>query len=572
MTDLSGRVSRWSFSLMVLSWMVLVCGRADAQVPVTGYVVINPIDVCGSTGPTSATGCAPFNTAHTLPSQATSTTPIGFVDPSTNINLTRAIWLQAGIDITFFPIVEYNNTSFQNIGDVTSTTPLYSCSFDALSNGGVTPPAGVNCTGTMAASKVPLASKNSNAINMFFVNTINNGALFGFGWLNHNGLAIGANVFSASQPRFDTMAHELGHNFALDHTTFGAGWSYTTSTGVACTGSTSQLPTPGGCNLMDSGTIRNVAVSSGCTGASTSSPSGGELYDLDTMLYLLTDPCGKPSVPYPPIADNLIPTSQDTSTFISQQTQAKLTGFINPTPNVNASAGGGSTTTAATFTASSNSSPNKSITITIRNEGGGRDSEGEFINNIVFAFANGISPAGKNALVSSNSGQFGEPVVINAFNLNGNNGENPNCEKQTGLAGPAVHCYEIQYQPGTFRAHTTSVLVLNLTQNNQPLTNPQALTGSQFTPLLETDQAGTIAGTMPIALFATTSIFNGAAQASTQFPDPTTASVLLSDPGTFTGAPYPNTSTQIPCTPQFSENTFTCPPPAGGVGGDGSGD
>jgi hypothetical protein len=573
-------------------WLPLLCtvtlltfGPAHAQVPVTGYVVINPIDVCGSTGPTSATGCAPFNSAKTSPSQATSTTPIGFVDSSTNINLTRAIWLQAGIDVTFFPIVEFDNAGYQSIGDVTTTNnPLYSCLFWNLSTNGNTsilqPPAGVTpCVpASLPALKdshcntrhctLPLATTKSNALNMFFVNTINNGALFGFGWLNNNGIAIGANVFLSSPPRFDTMAHELGHNLALDHCTYGAGDVYgmltstcpATSPAVACAGSSLTLSSPGGCNVMDTGTIRNVAASSGCTAASTTnnnSPTGGQLYNLYTGLYLSTPACaGTP--PMNPISDFLIPSTQ--------ASQAQLTGFINPVPNVNATAGGGSGG-AAPLAASTSSSPNKSITITIPNNGGGRETAGptEFVNNIVFAFANGISPAGKNALQSSS----GQPVVIAAFNVNGNNGQNPNCAKQAGLAPPGVHCYEVQYQAGTFIPGTTSTLVLNLTQNNQPLTDPQAIVGSQFTPLLETDQP---LGT-PIAFFATTGNFentvNGV-QASTQFPDPTTAAVVLNasggpaDTNTFTGTPNSVTGTISGCTPQCNDSGCGCPTPIGG--------
>jgi hypothetical protein len=556
-------------------WLPLLCtvtlfafGPAHAQVPVTGYVVINPIDVCGSTGPTSGTGCAPFNSAKTSPSQATSTTPIGFVDSSTNINLTRAIWLQAGIDVTFFPIVEFDNAGYQSIGDVTTTNnPLYSCLFWNLSTNGNTsilqPPAGVTCPTSLPALKdskcttkhctLPLASSKSNALNMFFVNTINNGLLFGFGWLNNNGVAIGANVFSSSPPRFDTMGHELGHNLALDHCIYGAGATGSTlsslcpatSPAVACAGSLgSTLPTPGGCNVMDAGTIRNVAASSGCTTASlsdtTGAQTGGQLYNLDTANYLSTPACPQPAAAYPPVSDFLIRSTQ--------ASQAQLSGFINPTSNVNATAGGGSTSTAAPLALSTSSSPNKSITITIPNQGGGRP--GEFVSNIVFAFANGISPAGKNALQSSS----GQPVVIAAFNVNGNNGQNPNCAKQAGLAPPGVHCYEVQYQAGTFIPGTTSTLILNLTQNNQPLTDPQAIVGSQFTPLLETDQP---LG-MPIAFFATTGNFentvNGV-QASTQFPDPTTAAVVLNasggpaDTSTFTGTPNPITGVPAGCTP-----------------------
>src|SRR4051794_36083474 len=81
----------------------LVSGSAGSgAAPVTDYIVVNPITVCSNTG----TGCAPFNTLSRAPNPATATatTPIGFVDATTNVNVTRAIWLESGIDLTFLPI------------------------------------------------------------------------------------------------------------------------------------------------------------------------------------------------------------------------------------------------------------------------------------------------------------------------------------------------------------------------------------------------------------------------------------------------------------------------------------
>lgn len=606
MTGLRSRPSAFLWLLLVSAMACLNSRTAPAAVPVTGYIVINPIDVCSSAGPSGPTGCAPFNdqTQSPNPSQATSTTPIGFVDNSTNINLTRAIWLQAGIDVTFFPVAEFDNTNYQNIGDVNGTTQLYSCLFQNLSaNGQLSPPNGTKCP-TLPALKdpncstrhctVPLASAKSNAINMFFVNSVSgsSGALYGLGWLNGNGVAISGkgtdNVFSFSSlvsSRFDTLAHELGHNLALDHCTYGAGdlgntlssACVNTSPALPCSGIVgTTLSTPGGCNLMDSGTTRNVAATSGCTAALTANsdlPTGGQLYNLDTGLYLATQACA--AAPSFPISDYLIPSSFDNAStgFTSQQSRAKLSGFINPTANVNATAGAGSA--AAALAVTTNSSSKTGITFTIPNQGGGRETAcqsanppcTEYVNNIVFAFANGITPAGTNALQS-----FSGPAVIQAFNLNGNNGENPNCEKFAGLAGPSVHCYEVVYQPGAFVPGTKSILVLNLTQSGGSVTDPQALQGSQFTPLLETDQLKTdqSLGT-PIALFATTSTFASVnvnnvnvVQAGTYSPDPATASVLFGDPSTFAGTPNSLTGTQSPCAPQLIKKVYGCPPLLGG--------
>jgi hypothetical protein len=276
------------------------------------------------------------------------------------------------------------------------------------------------------------------------------------------------------------------------------------------------------------------------------------------------------SPPIPVISDFLIPSSADNTAtgFVSQQTQALKSGFINPTANVNATAGGGSA--AAPLALSTSSSSTTGLTFTIPYKAGsGRVTAGcqppqcvEYVNNIVFAFANGISPAGSNALLS-----FSGPTVIDAFNVNGNNGENPNCEKLSGLSPPSVHCYEVVYNPGEFTAGTESVLVLNLNQNagGGSVTAPQAIVGSQFSPLIETDQP---LGT-PIALVASTSTFasvSGSVQAGTTSPDPSTPSVLFSDPSTFTGTPYGGTGTIFPCTPTQKKNGsyLPCPPPVGG--------
>src|SRR5260221_8091555 len=104
--------------LVVQAAALLLCSTAFAQVK--GFVVVNPIVVCDSSGQ----NCPPFgvicstNTTTGIysctqsgpPSTATVNTPIGFVDGDTNTNLTRAILAgEAGIDVAFFPVVQYNS-------------------------------------------------------------------------------------------------------------------------------------------------------------------------------------------------------------------------------------------------------------------------------------------------------------------------------------------------------------------------------------------------------------------------------------------------------------------------------
>jgi hypothetical protein len=435
-------MTKWTPRPRGMSWFIplsvalIVGGHAYAAVPVTKYVVIQPIDVCGTTGPSSATGCAPFNdqSASPNPSQATSTTPIGFVDTATNVNVTRAIWLQTGIDVTFLPIAEYNNTTYQVINDVTcvpsstsSCASYTSALFKQLSTG-----TAIKATGCKSNCTVPLASSKANAINMFFVNslTLNTGGLLnGFGWLNGNGVAIASDVFSFSSfapSRFDTLAHELGHNLNLDHTTFGAGTSC--GTGV---------PSPGGCNVMDAGTMRIVPDSSGCL--ATTSPFGA-LFDLDTGL------CGT-SVPGVPQADQLI-LGNSTNT---QQGQALLSGFMNPVPNVNATAGGGD--------------PTFDVTYPTFTEAGGR--QGQYIFALVLALPNGFK-FGSNLFTQTG----GTAQVFSFEQLNGNNGQgNSNCLKPLN-GGPSIQCLEIDFVPGTFTANTSISFTSDIIDKgtNQPAT------------------------------------------------------------------------------------------------------
>jgi hypothetical protein len=187
---------------------------------VCSYVAVQPIDVCASNG----TGCAPFNTLSKAgnPGAATSTTPIGFVDTATGKDVTRAIWNQVGIDVAWSPIHQYNNTTYQtlHITNASNGTGLASADFLALSQqDGISQGTAPNPNPPNA----PVASQ-ATVVNMFFVNTLvppTPGTLYGFSWINNNGIAIGPNTFFPPfplTPRFDTLAHEIGHNLALDHT------------------------------------------------------------------------------------------------------------------------------------------------------------------------------------------------------------------------------------------------------------------------------------------------------------------------------------------------------------------
>ena len=548
----------WPLSLSAVLAPALaffLSSEVGAQVPVTKYVVIQPIDVCSSSGPTG--GCAPFNNISQSPdpSKATATTPIGFVDPTTNVNLTRAIWLQTGIDVTFLPIVGYNNSNYQvlNISCSTANNPctgtLASDAFKQLSTGGTSVIKGTGCK-TNCTDPVGKAAPfpNANAINMFFVNSLFpvsplTGTLYGFGWLNSNGIAIAANTFSFSSApsRWDTLAHEIGHNLNLDHNTFGAGAAN---------------------NALTAGSGRALASSTGCTAATTTS-TGGQLYDF------ASGACSVMAAT--PIADALI-LGNSTNT---QQGQALISGFMNPIPNVSATAGGGApavtaaTTTTLTSTATSSAITAPAATSTAVNftvtypklkTAGGRS--GQYIFSLVLALPQGFQ-FGPNLFTQTG----GSAQVFSFEQLNGNNGQgNLNCLKPLN-GGPSIQCLEIDFVPGTFTQNTSISFSLDII--NKSTGQPAAL--SDLACSLPNPQACFDLTYVFSDLLATSSALNfrdktGNLSANSQLPDLGVASTIV-DPSNFPSVANLNPPltvtgfTQNGCT--LSTQT-TCPPPTKG--------
>lgn len=264
------------------------------------YVAIQPIDVCSSTG----TGCAPFNTSSKTgnPGAATSTTPIGFVDPTSGKDITRTIWNQLGVDIAWAPIRQYKNTTFQTLHVTTNAatgTGLTSADFLTLSQQS-TISTGILPNPTTPAG-VPIGPKPT-VVNMFFVNTLvppTPGTLYGFSWPANNGIAISANTFFPPfplTPRFDTLAHELGHNLGIDHTDI---FNYG---GTATPAPPRDLMTTGSNRTEPSSTSNALTQIDGGIGAGTAD-------QLNTDQTTLPSPVTNPN---------------------SQQDEVSLSGLLNP--------------------------------------------------------------------------------------------------------------------------------------------------------------------------------------------------------------------------------------------------
>jgi hypothetical protein len=248
MGDLRWRqVGLLSFVLLSATTLHASDAARAASVAVNQVITVQPIDVCTSFG--SITLCSPFNTANVFGSpetQNSTTNPIGFVytytDPATNqplyIDITRALLNQIGVDVQWLPIARYDSQIYQTLTTVTDNsacgfppgspqTGLQSCDFLNLSQQPC-----IAKTPNPACNIAPPLSPVPSVVNMFFVNTLNpppsqaGSQLYGFSWINNNGVAIGSNTFfppAPLTPLVDVLAHELVHNAGLDHIHWGAG-------------------------------------------------------------------------------------------------------------------------------------------------------------------------------------------------------------------------------------------------------------------------------------------------------------------------------------------------------------
>ncbi len=158
---------------------------------ITELVTIQPIVVSDNNG---------SNTAEFFGTSSQQSTIEGLVDN---------IWGQAGIDIDFLSPTSWNN-SFANSGSV---DPRPTSDLSAIVSDGNS--AGVTHT-------------NPNVINMFFVNipagfsVLSENFAAGLAYIGYNGITqyVGSNLLmstSGLEAIASVVAHEIGHNLGLDH-------------------------------------------------------------------------------------------------------------------------------------------------------------------------------------------------------------------------------------------------------------------------------------------------------------------------------------------------------------------
>jgi len=391
---------------------------------------------------------------------------------------------------------------------------------------------------------------------MFFVDTLApispvSGTYYGLSWINGNGIAIAKNTFSQNSPRFDTLAHEIGHVLNLDHGTLNAN--------NACTGRNYPYQTQNGCNAMAAGSnsgqlFRIVPLSSGCL-ASSSSYSGGSLYDIDTGL------C--PTAPKAPQADQiLLGTGTKTAT---QQSTALASNFLNPQQSVISAATAGSGTAAATMsttttTTTSTTAPSSSgaINFTIgpfapvqpNANGSNNNPNNQFIVALILAIPDGFNFY-KPSLTFDPKNTF-QPY--SSEYLNGNRGTNNNCLKPLAGTQPSVQCLEIDFlvtktSPGIFQGsfNTGTTFSFSVVITNQNTGGVATLSDLQcVTPVpLQCLNLTYVFGD----LHATTSFFapstSTSLTANSNAPDVTVPSVLVNP------ADFPSIASLSPPYPPF---------------------
>ena len=209
---LLGFIAAVAVSVSLLAPISAEARSFNGDVSFDSYITVNPIMVCDDGG-------------------------LNCTSANTYAEYMQEIYAQAGVAVIFLPTTTVNRTSL--LAPAINTDASFRALTDTAGNG---------------------QSTDASTINAWFLKTLaaTNGTLYGQGWIGGNGVAINStavNSFNGGVGRVDTVAHEVGHNLGLDHTTFGAG---------------------GATNLMTTGSNRTIPSALGDV-----APNGGKLDELN---------------------------------------------------------------------------------------------------------------------------------------------------------------------------------------------------------------------------------------------------------------------------------------------------
>ncbi|NEP19419.1 MAG: hypothetical protein F6J97_21430 [Leptolyngbya sp. SIO4C1] len=164
-------------------------GGSSAASPQADQLVIQPIQVCDDLG----SRCAQINFFEAVADK---------------------LWAQAGLEVTFLSPNRLNDSTYLSIAPgSSSSSEFYQLSFSG---------------GRGAFGRHPNSTRDRGPINLWFVDEIEVGAglvQYGNAWIDANGVLISDDIFEFNNGtgRIDVIAHEVGHNLGLSHSTLGAG-------------------------------------------------------------------------------------------------------------------------------------------------------------------------------------------------------------------------------------------------------------------------------------------------------------------------------------------------------------